>query len=116
MKRFFPQSIFLKASTFLVLILVLAFSPCGLKQSAQKIFNVQNLSSNTTKSATSCQYVQLTQTQKSQQIAVINEGHRESVLQISEEISPLSYNKTGFRKARSVPLYILYQQLRTSLV
>lgn len=116
MKKFFPSSRIFKTLSFLILILVLVLTPCGIKQSAKQIFNIENLTSNCVKSASSCQYVQLTASQKSQQVAVKKDDYKYSVLKFSDPILISTSVKAGFRKARSVPLYILYQQLRSSLV
>lgn len=116
MKKFFPTYRILKTFTFLILLLVLAFSPCGLKQSLKQVFNIDNGSSHVSKTTSSCQFVQTQVSKKTQQVAVIKKDHEDSALQFSVDISSLLSNKIGFKKARSVPLYILYQQLRTSLV
>ncbi|QOW09703.1 hypothetical protein Q73A0000_04650 [Kaistella flava (ex Peng et al. 2021)] len=116
MKKFFPSSGVFKTLSFLILIVVLVLTPCGIKQSVKQIFNIENLTSNSAKSGSSCQYVQFTALQKSQQVAVKKEDNQYAVLKFTDQILISTSVKTGFRKARSVPLYILYQQLRSSLV
>ena len=116
MKKFFPPARIFKTLSFLILILVLVLTPCGIKQSVKQVFNVDNLTANSIKSGSSCEYVQLKTSQKSAQVALKKEDYGNSVNPISDQNLISTTDKIGIRKARSVPLYILYQQLRSYLV
>lgn len=116
MKRLIPQLKVFKIISFLILIIVLVATPCGIKQSVKQIFNIENLTSHSIKSGSYCQYVSLTTTQKSQSVVVKKESFKHSVLKYSSEIWVAQSKSNSFSKARSVPLYILYQQLRYSLI
>ena len=116
MKKFFPPARIFKTFSFLILILVLVLTPCGIKQSVKQIFNVDNLTANNIKTGSSCEYIQLKTSQKSEQVALKNKDYLHSTPPVSENNLVSTTGKTGVRKARSVPLYILYQQLRSSLV
>jgi len=96
--------------------LVLVATPCGIKQSVKQIFNIENLTSHSIKSGSYCQYVSLTTAQKSQSIVVKKKDFKDSISRFSKEISGVKSISTSFPTARSVPLYILYQQLRYSLI
>lgn len=106
----------LKSSIFLVLFAVLVLTPCGIKQSVKQLFNIENLTSNFSKSGASCQYVQTSNTKVSKQIAFKKQTLSDSAVKFPEEKLFLITATREFRKARSVPLYILYEQLRCSLV
>lgn len=116
MNKFFPPARIFKTLSFLILILVLVLTPCGIKHSVKQVFNVDNLTANSIKSGSSCEYVQLKTSQKSEQVALKKEDFVNSFTPVPEHTSISTTDITGFRKARSVPLYILYQQLRSSLV
>lgn len=116
MKRIFPPARIFKTLSFLILILVLVFSPCGIKQSVKQVFNLENLTSNSLKSGSSCQYVQMTTLQKAQKVVLKQNDFQHVVLQFTDPILTSKSIGPGCRKAKSVPLYILYQQLRSSLV
>ena len=116
MIKFFPSLKILKTSTFLVLFAVLVLTPCGIKQSVKQLFNIENLTSNFSKSGASCQYVQTSNTKVSKQIAFKKQTLSDSAVKFPEEKLFFTVGTTRFRKARSVPLYILYEQLRCSLV
>lgn len=115
MKTFFPFRIF-KTLSFMLLILVLVVSSCGVKQSIQQIFNLENSSSHHSKSVATCQFVQTQVSQKSEQITVKRIDYSDKKVDFSDQIFISATDQIATHKARSVPLYILYQQLRTSLV
>ena len=100
----------------MLLILVLVVSSCGIKQSIHQVFNIESSSSHGSKSISSCQFVQTQTSQKSQQIAVKRIDYALKKSDFSNQIFISKADQIGTHKARSVPLYILYQQLRTSLV
>lgn len=100
----------------MLLILVLVVSSCGIKQSVHQVFNIENSSSHGSKSISSCQFVQTQTSQKSQQIAVKKIDYSIHKADFSTHSLVSATDQIGTHKARSVPLYILYQQLRTSLV
>ncbi|MGV4415401.1 hypothetical protein [Chryseobacterium sp. T1] len=116
MKRLIPQLKVFKIISILALILVLVLTPCGIKQSMKQIFNIENLSSHNIKSSSYCQYISLTTTQKSQSVAIKKENSKLSFLKFSSEVLVTQSKSNFFFKVRSVPLYILYQQLRYSLI
>lgn len=116
MKRFFLQQTIFKTFGFLVLIIVLGFSPCTIKQSLKQIFSIEKTSSNVIKTGSYCQYTPTSTSQKTQQIAEQQARFHLTKALFTDTTLIISTDKQGIRKARSVPLYILYQQLRTFLV
>ena len=84
--------------------------------SHKRVFNIDNLTANSINSGSSCEYVQLKTSQKSAQVALKKEDYGNSVNPISDQNLISTTDKIGIRKARSVPLYILYQQLRSYIV
>lgn len=116
MRRFFPRQTIFKTLSFLVLIIVLGFSPCGIKQSLKQIFSIENISSNSIKAGSSCQYSPTSTSQKNQQVAEKKTDFQTATIEFTDSTLVIAADKNGVRKARSVPLYILYQQLRTFLV
>lgn len=82
----------------------------------KRVFHIENLTSNNVKSSSSCQYVQIATSKITQHVAVIKADFKYFDYQLSEDILFTKSHQFGFRKARSVPLYILYQQLRSSLI
>lgn len=103
--------------SFLMLILVLVMSPCGIKQSLKQIFNVENLSSHRVKANASCQYISVSEVKESQQREIKRQDFAKvSGQQFLGQALELSSNTVDFPRPRSVPLYILYQQLRSSIV
>ena len=115
MKKSFPLRIF-KTLRFMLLIFVLVVSSCGVKQSIQQVFNIENSSSTGSKSTSSCQFVSTQISEKSEQVAVKRIDYSIQKVTFLNQISISKADQIGIHKARSVPLYILYQQLRTSLV
>ncbi|UJF29427.1 hypothetical protein L0B70_11360 [Kaistella sp. 97-N-M2] len=116
MKRFFPARIICKTFGILVLIVVLGFSSCGIKKSLKQVFNIENISSNGLKTGASCQYTSTSTLQTTQQVAVIRQDFENLTVKFAHAAATIVSDYEGVRKARSVPLYILYQQLRTSLM
>ena len=100
----------------MLLILVLVVSSCGIKQSIHQVFNIENSSLHGSKSISSCQFVQTQTSQKSQQSAIKKIDYSIEKVDFSTYSLVSATDQIGTHKARSVPLYILYQQLRTSLV
>ena len=115
MKKSFAIRIF-KTLSFILLILVLVVSSCGIKQSVHQIFNIESCSSQGSKSISSCQFVQTQPSQRSQQIAIKKIDYLIQKVDFSTHSLVSATDQIGTHKARSVPLYILYKQLRTSLV
>lgn len=116
MKKYFQPQLIFKYFSILMLTAVLVLSPCGTKKSLKEIFHIGKLSSHSFKMGSSCHFVQLSTNKKSQQTAVKQVEFQTSARNYSAETSPYTSTPTGFRKARSVPLYILYHQFRFSLV
>ncbi len=116
MKRFYPPIKICKTLCVFTLIAVLVFSSCGLKHSVKHIFNLGNLTEHTLKAGTSCKFVKLTTQQQFKQVAIKKEEFRNTPLPFSDRNLISKSPKTGFRNARSVPLYILHQQLRSFLI
>lgn len=100
----------------MLLILVLVVSSCGIKQSVHQVFNIESCSSHGLKSISSCQFLQTQPSQKSQQIAIKKIEYSRQKVDFSTHSLVSAIDQIGTHKARSVPLYILYKQLRTSLV
>jgi len=116
MKRFFPLQTICKKFGILVLIVVLGFSSCGIKKSLKQVFNIENISSNGLKTGASCQYTSTSTLQTTEQVAVIGQDFENLTVKFAHSAVMIVSDNEGVRKARSVPLYILYQQLRTSLI
>lgn len=116
MKKFFPARTICKTFGILVLIVVLGFSSCGIKKSLKQVFNIENISSNGLKTGASCQYTSTSTLQTTQQVAVIRKDFENLTVKFAHSAAIIVSDNEGVRKARSVPLYILYQQLRTSLM
>ena len=116
MKNIFPLSRVFKTFSYLLLILVLVISSCGIKNSVKEIFNLENHASNTCKTNYPCQFVISKSNKEKQKVAVKKETKLTSANDHSPE--PLTFKSApkDFPSTRSVPLYILYKQLRTSLV
>lgn len=116
MKKFFRPLQLFKSLSILILTVVLMLTPCGVKQSVKQVFNVENLTSNKSSFASSCEFTPLKNVQKSTQV----ETKKEGIQQYKTTFSPQNFVsisvKAGFQKARSIPLYILYHQLRSFLV
>ncbi len=116
MKKGFLHGLGFRNLSFLVLILVLVLSPCGIKQSLKQIFKVENLSSHNVKANASCQYVAASEAKVYQQnIRKTDFKSTSGQFYLDQGINVNSCDNS-FAKPRSVPLYILYQQLRLAIV
>ncbi len=99
-------------------LIILGFSPCGLKQSLKTVFQAENLCAKPGSSINSCQFVRATEqmnaadevSQKLQNTSHHFFFNTEKYLGVF-----LNYVSGYNGVTRSVPLYILYQQLRASL-
>lgn len=105
-----------KKFPYLILILVLVVSSCGIKHTIKNVCNVENIPAKTQKGTTSCQFVQLAEHQLHHEVSLniiqFYKSHSSGVThKYFEEADSNSSSKTG-----SIPLYILYKQLRSNLI
>ena len=118
MKKRILNSTFFKTIFFLILILVLVVSSCGIKHSIKNVCNVEHNSTKTQKATVNCQFVQLA--------VANNHFHQEVSLEKAKfcyryfsstgSVNREETNSSSTSKANSIPLYILYKQLRSDLV
>ncbi len=99
-------------------LITLAFSPCGLKQSLKTAFQVENLCAKPGSSSNNCQFVRAREQinaadEVSQKLQ--NTSHH-FFFKIEKYSGAFLNDVSGYHGVtRSVPLYILYQQLRAFL-
>lgn len=99
-------------------LIILAFSPCGLKQSLKTVFQAENLCAKPGSSINSCQFVRATeQMNAADEVSQKLQNTSHYFFFNTEKYSGAFHNSvSGYNVVtRSVPLYILYQQLRASL-
>ncbi len=118
MKKRILNSTFFKKISCLILILVLVVSSCGIKHSIKNVCNVEHNSTKTQKGTVSCQFVQLAVANNHlhQEISLEKEKFSYRFFSSTDSVACEELNSSSLSKANSIPLYILYKQLRSDLV
>ncbi|MGX9986797.1 hypothetical protein [Soonwooa purpurea] len=119
MKSPFLQSDFLKKFSIVCLGLAILASSCSMKMVITQSLNIENYSGQSNKLTTHCSFSALEK-------EVVNVFSEQKKSQDFSDFSIIKYNLSAFGHfdkttsnfplLRSVPLYILYQQLRASLL
>ena len=116
MKKSILNSTFFKTVPYLILILVLVVSSCGIKHSINKVCNVENNSTKTQKASTSCQFVQFSNKQIHQEVSIKKVKFSHTYFSLAANVIREEVNLSSLSRSNSIPLYILYKQLRSDLV
>ena len=118
MKKRILNTTFFKTISCLILILVLVVSSCGIKHSIKNVCNVEHNSTKTQKATVSCQFVQLavSNNQFHQEVSLEKAKFSYRYFSSTGSVNREETNSSSLSKANSIPLYILYKQLRSDLV
>jgi len=105
-----------KRALLIALLSVLLVLPCSAKNSLQQLLNVETTTPVHSKATSLCQLLTVAEVVCTNKVAVTNARTEESGI---PKFIPFQQNislRKTFVKKYSVPLYILYRQLRSNLI